>query len=277
MYISLMLLKQLFFRNAYCRYGKRAQKKKVNLEYFDSELNLGDALSPVIFRWMLDRKSIPVDKKTKHTHHLMAVGSILGGNGFFDATVWGSGIKSFDQIASLGKRKYFQKLDIRAVRGPLTRDALLSCGYQCPMVFGDPVVLMPLIYKPKDRIPQGVAAILHFKQKMKIPQNLKTIDIGTGDYKLFIDELCNCEKVISASLHGIIIAEAYGVPAVFLGEGRSFEIFKYYDWYFSTGRKNVRFASSIEEAVEMAPMELPDISKIQENILKAFPYDLWEE
>lgn len=277
MHILGTILKQLLFRNAYCRHGKRAQKKKVNLEYFDSELNLGDVLSPIICKWMLEREGIPVDKKVKHTRHLMAVGSILGGNGFFDATVWGSGIKSFYQISSLGKRKYFQKLDIRAVRGPLTREALLACGYQCPMVFGDPAVLMPLIYEPENRTPKGVGVILHFKQKMQIPQSLKTIDISTDDYKLFIDQLCSCEKIISSSLHGIILAETYGIPAIFLGAGRSSELFKYYDWYFSTGRKNVRFAHSLEEAIEMKAMELPDISKMQENILNAFPYDLWEE
>ncbi len=275
MHISGTLLKQLLFRNSYCRHGKRAQKKKVNLEYFDSELNLGDVLSPIICRWMLDREAIPVDKTITKTRHLMAVGSILGGNGFFDATVWGSGIKSFDQISSLGKRKYFQKLDIRAVRGPLTRDALLGCGYQCPMVFGDPAILMPLIYQPKKVIPDGTALILHFKQGMQMIQNVKTIDIRTDDYETFIDTLCSCEKVISASLHGIILAEAYGIPTVFLGEERNSEILKYYDWYFSTGRKNVRFATSLQEALEMTPMELPNISKMQEHILKAFPYDLW--
>ena len=149
MKISKVLLKQIFFRNSYCRYGKRAEKRRVNLEYFDSELNLGDTLSPVICRWMLDNASIPYDKKIHRTRHLMAIGSILGGNGFFDATVWGSGIKSFDQIAALSKRKYFQKLDIRCVRGPLTREALLACGYQCPEIYGDPGILMPLIYNPK--------------------------------------------------------------------------------------------------------------------------------
>jgi pyruvyltransferase len=103
-----------------------------------------------------------------------------------------------------------------------------------------------------------------------------SIDIRTDDYRKFIDELCSCEKIISSSLHGIILAEAYGIPAVFLGEKRDSEMFKYYDWYISTGRKIVRYASSLDEAIKMEPMELPDLTAMQETIMNAFPYDLWK-
>lgn len=277
MKISRAFLKQLLFRNAYCRRGKKAIKNRVNLEYFNSEANLGDMLSPVIYRWMLDQKSIPHDKKIRKTRHLMALGSILGGNGFFDATVWGSGIKSFDQIAALSKRRYFQKLDIRCVRGSLTRDALQGCGYKCPENYGDPAVLMPLIYNPKTEKKYTVGTIPHFKQSFDSMPNIKNINIRTNNYEQFIDELLSCEKIISSSLHGIILAEAYGIPAVFLGEGRDFEMFKYLDWYYSTGRKNVKVASTMEEAIKTEPMEIPDVSIMQKNLIETFPYDLWEE
>lgn len=147
MKISKTFLKQLLFRNKYCRHGKCAEKRCVNLEYFDSEVNLGDTLSPVIYRWMLDRAFIPYNKKIRCTRHLMALASLLGGN-VFDAVVWGSDVKSFDAIGALGKRIYIQKLVIRAVRGSITREILRTCGYICPEIYGDPAVLMPLIYTP---------------------------------------------------------------------------------------------------------------------------------
>lgn len=275
MHISGKALKQFLFRNAYGRYGKPAKKKRVNLQYYDSEVNLGDTLSPLICQWVLNKNSLSFEQKTSQTYHLLALGSLLGGNGFFDATVWGSGIKSFDQIATLSKRKYFQKLDIRSVRGPLTRDALIGCGYKCPEKYGDPAVLMPLIYKPEVEKKSEIGAILHFKHNIAIPENVKNIDIRTDDYENFINEICSCKKVISSSLHGIILAEAYGIPAVFLAEGREGEMFKYYDWYYSTGRKNVKVAYSFDEAVKMAPMDLPDLSEMQKTVLDAFPCDLW--
>lgn len=138
----------------------------------------------------------------------------------FDATVWGSGIKSFDQISTLGKRRFIQKMDIRSVRGPLTKAALIGCGYNCPEVYGDPAVLMPLIYKPNIEKTNDVGVILHFHQNMEIPSNLKNINIKTKDYQSFVDELCSCKKIISSSLHGIILAEAYGIPAVFIKRQR---------------------------------------------------------
>lgn len=277
MHISGTLIKQLFFRNYYCRYGKRARNKKVNLEYFSSVLNLGDALSPIICEWMMNKKDISFETGVKKTKHLMAVGSILGGNGYFDAVVWGSGIKSFDQISSLGKRKYIQKLDIRAVRGPLTRTALLSCGYNCPEVYGDPAVLMPLIYKSEAKKIYETGLVLHYGQNMQLSAEMKNIDIRTDNYKAFIDDICSCKKIISSSLHGIILAEAYGVPAVFLGLDRDYEMLKYYDWYLSSGRKNVKIAFSLDEAINMQPCEVPDLTKMQKTIMEAFPYDLWHK
>ena len=276
MHISKRLIKQLLFRNAYGRRGKKARKKEVNLEYFDSEINLGDTLSPVICEWMLEKAAIPHDKKIGRTRHLMALGSILGGDGFFDATVWGSGIKSFDQIAALGKRKYFQKLDIRCVRGPLTRQALQACGYKCPENYGDPAVLMPLIYNPEIEKKHKIGAVLHFQHNLELPKDVKSINIRTDDYKQFIDELLSCEKIISSSLHGIILAEAYGIPAVFLGSGRDFELFKYYDWYLSTNRKNVQFAFDIEEAIHLQPSFAANLTEMQETLMKTFPYDMWQ-
>ena len=277
MKFSKALLAQILFRNSYCRYGKRAKKRRVNLEYFDSEVNLGDALSPVICRWMLDRASIQYNKEIHCTRHLMALGSILGGNGFFDATVWGSGIKSFDQIAALSKRRYFQKLDIRSVRGPLTCEVLRACGYKCPDIYGDPAVLMPLIYSPEIEKTHRIGLVLHFKQNAPMTQDMKHINIRTDNYKYFIDEMLSCEMIISSSLHGIILAEVYGIPAVFLGVGRDLEMFKYYDWYHSTGRKNIKVAYSLEEARQIKPLDLPDFSGMQKSILEAFPYDLWDE
>ena len=86
-------------------------------------------------------------------------------------------------------------------------------------------------------------------------------------------------KIISSSLHGIILAETYGVQAVFLNTGDYVDkaLMKYYDWYFSTGRMCVKIARTMEEAKEMEPMSLPDLTELREKLMAAFPYDLWEQ
>ncbi|MBE6782684.1 MAG: polysaccharide pyruvyl transferase family protein [Ruminococcaceae bacterium] len=65
----------------------------------------------------------------------------------------------------------------------------------------------------------------------------------------FVEEIKSSEKVISSSLHGIILAETYGVPAVFLNTGGYVDnaLIKYYDWYYSTNRWNVKMARTIED------------------------------
>ena len=82
--------------------------------------------------------------------------------------------------------------------------------------------------------------------------------------------------MISSSLHGIILAEAYGIPAIMLSMTPDKDITKYKDWYYSTGRYNVRIVHSIREGLATDPMELPDLSSLRKGLLNSFPYDLWE-
>ena len=45
--------------------------------------------------------------------------------------------------------------------------------------------------------------------------DVKVIDImrsGYDDIEAFLDEVSECEHVISTSLHGLIVAQAYGIP-----------------------------------------------------------------
>lgn len=275
-------LYRLLFRNNYSREGKKLQKGKVNLESYKDDLNLGDYLSLVICEYMLSLHSLTFSAASsdkKRIHHLMAVGSILGGRGDFDATVWGSGIRNFSSLKALGRKKLYQKLDIRAVRGPITSDALKQYGFSCPNVYGDPAILMPMIYQPKRVERRGTILISHYltsKERYSEIDNITLLDIQTKDYEKFIDKVSSAEKVISSSLHGIILAESYGTPAIFLRQGIETETLKFYDWYYSTGRLNVAIASTIEEAIVMKPMPLPELTGMQKQLIETFPYDLWE-
>lgn len=269
------------FRNSYSRNGEKLQKNKVNLEYYKDVKNLGDLLSPIVCDYMLSQKGLTFlsEAKKRKPTHLTAIGSILGGRGNFDMTVWGSGMKCFYSVNNLWRRKFYQKLDIRAVRGPVTREALVQCGISCPKVYGDPAILMPKIYSPETSTRKGTVLITHYLTPAEEYSHLKDVtflDIKTDDYKGFIDSLACAEKVISSSLHGIILAETYGTPAVFLQKGIESETLKFYDWYYSTGRKSVVVATSIDEALKMESMPLPTLEDMQNNLMNAFPYDLWQ-
>ena len=76
-------------------------------------------------------------------------------------------------------------------------------------------------------------------------------------------------------MHGIILAEAYGVPAVFLQDRSQKLDIKYRDWYESTNR-TFTFANTVEEALSMK-IELPsNLDKLCNDVINAFPYDIWK-
>ena len=46
--------------------------------------------------------------------------------------------------------------------------------------------------------------------------------------------------------------------------------------YFFTSFSHNKSAWSLDEAVRMTPMELPNLEEMQVTLLNSFPYDLWE-
>ena len=252
-------------------YDNRARKNKVNLNYWSESDNLGDTLAPVIVNYILSLKNISPDKTVSNRKHLYAVGSILTA-GIQDCTVWGSGILN----SVISYRLKNRKLDIRAVRGPFTRAILQDYGYNCPEVYGDPAIFLPEIYKPgvlKKIYRFGL--VMHMDQIQEIPKgDILNIDICTSNYHEFVNKLNSVEVVISSSLHGIILAESYGIKAILLKPAKDF--LKYYDWYYSTGRYSFPVANNIKEALGITPPPLPNLNSLRRKLLETFPYDLYE-
>lgn len=268
-------------KNLICKNTK--QRNKVNLDYWTKQENVGDALAPVIYDWMLKRRGLTRDSHSSTTSILLTVGSVISIN-HYDAVIWGSGMHTISSIIKNYNWRKRAKLDIRAVRGPITQQILEFSKYDCTnAALGDPAILMPMIYQNGSQEKKhDVSIVTHWcfdKVDEEITSSgLNVINVNTKDYKYFIDEIVSSRLVISSSLHGIILAESYGVPAIFLNRNNCMkkELMKYYDWYFSTGRYSVKMAMSIEEALRIEPMELPDTSDMCKALINSFPYDLWK-
>lgn len=248
---------------------KKAKKNSVNINYCHDFLNVGDNISPVIVNYVAESYGINMEQHINETRHLYAIGSIITA-GAQDCTIWGSGLLNTKILGRLASRK----LDIRSVRGPLTRIVLMDQGYDVPEVFGDPAILMPLIYNPDVEKKYPVSVITHTNEGTELPDwDVHVIDVQTDDYKEFVEEIKASELVISSSLHGIIFAEVYGVKAILLKPRE--DLFKYFDYYFSTNRFSFPIADTVEKALKMTPVEIPDFTEMQDGIMKAFPDDLW--
>lgn len=209
---------------------------------------------------------------------------VLTPNNFGDeeSTIWGSGIIDENNTIS-----YIPK-EVLAVRGSLTRDVLLRNGIDCPAVFGDPALLLPLIYCPKIKcklykygiIPHYIDFDLpHVQQFMKEHPDILFIKFkGYSNLKDVIDKILSCENIISSSLHGLIVSDAYGIPNIMVkfsnrimgGE------FKYKD-YFSGVKRKYTVPLDFTDRIDILKVnkELVDYSIPQINtkeLLKSFPY-----
>jgi len=161
--------------------------------------NIGDCLTLPIYEWITggDYKSSP---------KLLACGTILRNiNGH---NVWGTG---YDGFRDLSKKKSGK---IYAVRGPKTREACLSWGWKCPEVYGDPGILLPRFIGSDRHAAYDVGWVPHFKDELQDVEGWHTISPKTSDPWKFVGGLSTCRIIVSQSLHGLILADAYGIPSV---------------------------------------------------------------
>jgi len=264
------------------QYHRLVRPFHVNLMYFDEKIgpdkkpNVGDLLSKVIFRYLLTYMGIQSFQSKRGTKRIAFIGSVIQ---FLtaDAVIYGSGFL-FEYVAEKFAKKNL-RLDIRAVRGPLTRQKLQEIGYTVPEVYGDPAILLPLFYHPYVAdIRTDFIVIPHWKTVDKyVKMGYPVLSPLTDDWQHFIDQIASAKLVIASSLHGLILAEAYGTPAILLNEVEKNNLFKYRDYYLSTGRTEIPSADTVEEALGMPPPALPDLEPLKQGLLRAFPKDIFKD
>lgn len=277
--IKKSLLNFDFFRNSQTINGQKILRHGVNIEYsnfpIDAPPNLGDKLAPVVFEYLRGKFNLS-NINVKKPIHLNMIGSIIAFKNY-DAIIWGSGLLNDSIIKRNYKYKKIPKYDIRAVRGPLTRNCLISHGYSCPNVFGDPAILLPLIYVPSSTEKKyKISIIKHYTDKSIIPNDFHEINIVTEDYKFVIDEINASELVVSSSLHGLILAETYGIPTIWYKlENKG--IFKFMDWYLSIGVDKPAMTIDLSNLGFNKNINLKSrIISLVEPLIDSFPFELWK-
>lgn len=251
---------------------------KIPLYYWQSGVftNFGDYLSLKLLERIVNGP-VQIHQKQKGSDEkkLLAVGSIIS----FAATgdvIWGSGING--KALALSNYK-FSNLDVRAVRGPLTRYFLMhNFNIKVPEVYGDPALLIPYFFpefKRKAKPTHEYLIIPHYSEQMLFPKELyKNVVYPTDPWDKVIEKILDSKFIISGSLHGIIIAEAFGIPARLLRITYTEHIFKFMDYYLGTGRSgDCKFASSISEALKMGGE--PPIKCDLLKLYQAFPFEFW--
>jgi pyruvyltransferase len=81
-------------------------------------------------------------------------------------------------------------------------------------------------------------------------------------------EIARCSTVISSSLHGLVAAEALGIPAawVVLSDRVAGGTFKFHDYYLGSGRTALNPSTVVE------PLWAPRPVYAIEQLIEAFPH-----
>jgi pyruvyltransferase len=219
--------------------------------------NWGDAVAPVLAgalsgqRVVNRRDVLNVRRRPVHT----TIGSMLGTIAV-PAEVWGTG------FVTSGAHLRARPAAVHAVRGPLTRQKLLDAGVPCPEVFGDPALLFPSLHRPTSRPTHRLGLIPHFRER-DLPQvrrlaaadDVLFIDICAG-IEAVADAVNRCELIASSSLHGMVLSDAYGIPAIWMtisdhpyGDG-----FKFRDYLTATSRRHTE-PLSVDGSTSLAQVE----------------------
>lgn len=220
--------------------------------------NFGDEIGPLLVR------ALRGDSASRGEGRLISVGSVMQFARAGDV-VWGAGING-----KVRQRMQYP-LDVRSVRGPLTRSVLLGFGVPVPEIYGDPALLFPRIFP--EIAPTGAGGLV-------VVPNLNEIDrVGgeevlspLGDAQDIAARIAGAEFVVASSLHALVLADAYGIPSRPLVPVAEHP-FKYLDYYAGTGRADVSFATSVAEAIALGPV--PPARVDIEQIADAFPHEMW--
>lgn len=231
--------------------------------------NAGDLLGPSLVDRIVRQRGLSIGDIRRP--RLISIGSVLHFARDGD-TIWGSGINGKAPLSML----QFSRLDIRAVRGPLTAAVLRERGFDVPEVYGDPGILTARFWPQVPSGRGGRVYVPHMREKVSWRTALRArVVTPLQPLDRFIARIAEADVVYSTSLHGIIIAESFGIPAVLLRNRSGETPFKYDDYYQGTGRHGMPVFDSFDAALRHRPRPV-DLRALQDCLLDAFPFDLWQ-
>lgn len=254
----------------------------LTLYWWNDVMNFGDDLSRAVVSHVSGRD---VTWAANRKAEMVAIGSVLQGvrNQYKDGPpegrkirVWGSGLMFPVPV------DFLRHVRVHLVRGPITA-TLLGLDHDR---FGDPGLLARDVFgEPgarEDRI--GVVPHLNHVDEPMVAEvlaqdpRLKLIDPRRSAREV-TREIATSAHVVSSSLHGLVVADAYGVPNTWLDPAgiHAQAALKFYD-----------YAAGIERALP-PPVQLGDlpalagslpqgplaygggIAKAQQALLESFP------
>jgi hypothetical protein len=186
--------------------------------------NFGDDINPSFFARLLGRSvRFATDQRRPH---VLGAGSILQ-HATPASVVCGAGLLA-------PSSRPVRAAEIVAVRGALSAEA---CGADAAPLLGDPLVLIDqFVRRPPQRRRFGfvphVTSVARWRRLTG--RDIAIIDPAWEPWTT-VAEIAACEVVVSQSLHGLIVADALGIPNVWVAPSDEMSGGRFkFDDYFST-------------------------------------------
>lgn len=213
--------------------------------YWFPNSNFGDNLTPYIIRGMTGLTPALMDMNHPGLKY-MVTGSIMAVP-VVNASVWGCGIAFKNQPIPF-------KAHIWAVRGHLTGEALKAQNHPFNEVYGDPAMLLPRLFTPSITQKFDVGIIPHYVDTaivydglaltptQLLTNGIKIIDIQQ-DIESVIKDILSCRRILSSSLHGLIVSNAYKIPNAWVKFSNLLggDDTKFYDYFSTVDKKSPSF------------------------------------
>lgn len=260
--------------------GSSPLVKPLKLHWAATKPNFGDWLSPALCGFLSGRKVV----HAKITQcDLAAVGSLLQRKreGLWQRQIhfWGSG---FIQQQKVKRSKHIY----HAVRGALSAGLI---GGESIQVLGDPGLLIDQLLPSGTKVQKKhrVGVIPHYKDT-EVPAlstnsvlaSGKRIDVFQEPLEV-AREIQECELILSSSLHGLVVADALGVPNQWLelsGNVRGGG-WKFHDYYSAFGLKDMKPMLPGEQELDTLSVaaildhyQRPGLDDVKEQLTNAFPF-----
>ena len=250
--------------------------------YYWPAPNFGDALSHLIVEHVSGRA---VENARPKQAELFALGSLMHviakhwtdrkrGDG---PILWGTGL-----LNPFYRKDFLENVQVRLLRGPISAAFLRLKMTE----FGDPGLLADDAVGPVSERHDRIAVLPHHSQ-MEDPRFVDMVEADPALHLIDVrlDPVTVCREIassahlFSASLHGLIVADAYGVGNTWMdpeAQGR----LKYHDYAASIGR-DMTYPVEIDDVPRLAravkDRTFPyaeGIARCRESLLRHFPAEL---
>lgn len=212
-------------------------------------VNLGDEISPLILAHVTGRKIVHANLDTCDG---IAIGSIFyprkasARKRKTPLFIWGSGTLEPRpcKFANLS-------VSLAALRGPRTAGQIEGCP---DVPFGDAGLFVRELW-PAGKTPSGKIGLIphhsllrrnEVREMAEALGDTVIIDFTDPDFAKTLRILSECRVIVSSSLHGLILADAYGVPSLFWNELGAENEWKYQDYFEGVGRPDYRAMTAAE-------------------------------